>query len=84
MNNKVIKLISIGASFIGAAAAVVGSWATAKQTDEKMRFLFLIKHWVQCPHRCVVIYPLVSHYVGASPLIPPCNKRKIVGIHQVE
>ena len=37
MNNKVIKLISIGASFIGAAAAVVGSWATAKQTDEKIR-----------------------------------------------
>ena len=50
-----------------------------KQTDEKMRFLFLSKQWVRYTHRGVYLYPLVSHYVGASPLIPPCNKRKIVG-----
>lgn len=43
----------------------------AKQTDEKMIFLFLSKQWVRCPHRYVVISPLVSHCVGASPLIPP-------------
>ena len=48
-----------------------------KQTDEKMRFLFLSKHWVRYTHRGVYLYPLVSHYVGASPLIPPCDKREI-------
>lgn len=48
-----------------------------KQTDEKMRFLFLSKQWVRYTHRGVYLYPLVSHYVGASPLIPPCDKREI-------
>ena len=36
MNGKVIKAIGIGASVIGAVASVAGSWATKKETDDKI------------------------------------------------
>lgn len=36
MNSKLIKFIGVGATLIGAAASVVGSLATKKETDNKI------------------------------------------------
>lgn len=36
MNNKLIKIIGVGATLVGAAASVVGSLATKKETDAKI------------------------------------------------
>jgi len=42
-----------------------------KKQIEKMMILFISKHWVRCTHFVLSLYPLVSHYVGESPLTPP-------------
>ena len=36
MDSKFIKIIGVGATLIGAAASVVGSFATKKETDHKI------------------------------------------------
>ena len=36
MNGKLIKVIGVGASIIGAVATVAGNWATSKETDNKI------------------------------------------------
>lgn len=35
------------------------------------------KHWKRTPTFVVLLIPLVSHFVGVAPLIPPKKKRKI-------
>lgn len=34
--NKVVKIVGVGATVIGAVASVASSWATNKQTDDKI------------------------------------------------
>lgn len=36
MNNKVIKIVGVAASVIGAAATLASNWANEKQTDGKI------------------------------------------------
>ena len=36
MNNKLVKVIGMGATIIGAVATVAGSWASKKETDDKI------------------------------------------------
>ncbi len=36
LNNKVIKVIGVSASIIGAVASLVGNWVSDKQMDAKV------------------------------------------------